>query len=201
MVPYSPPCKYYIYTLALRLADIESHSLIWYYKCRYQLSFVQLVLYFLIYLTPCIYIYIYIYITYRSSHYNCLIFIPLFQFGILNTRTKLHMVRSSKFAFYCSSRSAYITYRFLYWAKKFARCTGTHNMKAFFIEQRCCPLYWNPQYDGVLNWAKAEITWRRLRTTWSHRHTPYQHLFLSSNCSGFCFREFNLVENSADLLL
>ena len=47
----------------------------------------------LIYSTHCIYI------TYRSSHYNWLVFIPLFQFGIMNMRTKFHLIMSSSFCF------------------------------------------------------------------------------------------------------
>ena len=85
---------------------------------------------FFIYSSPCIYI------TYTSSHYNWFIFVPLFQFHIRNMHTKFHLVPSSSFWF------------LLFWPP----CI--YYICIPVLSEGGCPLHWDPQYDGVLPWAK-----------------------------------------------
>ena len=101
-------------------------------------------------MSPCIFI------TYRSSHYNWLILSPYFNL-ISGTRVPNFIwFRQVVFDFYYFGHPAYITYVSLYWAKEVARCTGTRNMTAFFIERRnvvarctaatCCT-HWDPLHS------------------------------------------------------
>ena len=90
----------------------------------------------LIYSTPCIYI------TYRSSHYNWLIFIPLFQFHIRNTRTNFLLVSLCCFWF------------LLFWPP----CI--YYICIPVLSKGGCPLHWDLQYDGVLHWAKEGVVIR-----------------------------------------
>ena len=82
-----------------------------------------------------------------------------------------HRVRMSNILFsmwwkpYRILHPVYVTYTALHTR---TRCTGNRNMTTFFIKRRCCPLHWNPQYDGALNWAKAggcPMHWDSLRYT------------------------------------
>ena len=127
---YLPPCTYYIYILALHLVYILSHSLICHYECVYKISFGHILFCFFIYSTPCIFI------TYRSSHYNWLIFIPLFYFRIRNTRTNFLLVSSSSIWF------------LLFWPP----CI--YYICIPLLSNGGCPLHWDSQYDDVLHWAK-----------------------------------------------
>ena len=95
----------------------------------YKISFGQ-ILFFLFTLHPA-------YILHRDPRIIIGWFLSPYTNFISGTRVpNFFWFRQVVFDFYCSGHPAYITYVSLYWAKEVARCTGTRNMTAFFIERK-----------------------------------------------------------------